>query len=107
MRRRIEILGASGQSYAFTRLAEEDLQRRIGVNYVIAVPLEAGGWRVLHVGGTNDLSDQAWQPLLDAARAQDSAAECLIRLNVSRIKREAEAIDIAERHLGRAEPPSG
>ncbi|MDB5466533.1 MAG: hypothetical protein JWQ46_1295 [Phenylobacterium sp.] len=94
MNRRAEIVGKSGQSYAFTRLEGEAFLRQIGVTYVIAAPTETG-WRVLSAGETNNLADGSWRPALTAGRKRDPQAECLIRLNVSRSIREAEVSDIA------------
>jgi hypothetical protein len=93
MSRRVDIRGKSGQSYAFTRLDGETFLRQIGVTFVIAAPAQSG-WRVLHVGETNDLADGSWQPKLTAEREREPEAECLIRLNVSRSIREAELLDI-------------
>jgi hypothetical protein len=94
MSRRVEIVGKSGQSYAFTRLEGEAFLRQIGVTYLIAAPTQTG-WRVLFAGETNNLADGAWRPTLAAERKRAPQAECLIRLNVSRSVREAEVSDIA------------
>jgi hypothetical protein len=91
--RRVDITGASGQRYAFTRLEADSPLRAVGVTYVIAEPSKAG-WQVLDVGETNDLAAGAWRASLDAARIEHPKAECLIRLNVSRSVRVAEVEDI-------------
>ena len=51
--------------------------------------------RVLQVGETNNLAQRDWEPRLTALRREHPRAERLIRLNVSRSIREAEAGDIA------------
>lgn len=94
MSRRVEIQGNSGKSYTFTRLEGEAFLRQIGVTYAIAVR-HAGRWQVLGAGETNNLADESWRPALEAARAEHPAAECLIRLNVSRSIRETELSDIS------------
>lgn len=93
MSRRVDILGKSGTSYAFTRLEGETFLRQIGVTYAIAVHLD-GRWQVLSTGETNNLAEGSWHPALEAARAEHPNAECLIRLNVSRSVRDAELTDI-------------
>jgi hypothetical protein len=95
--RRVEISGASGQSYAFTRLEHDSPLRAVGATYLIAEPAKAG-WRILFAGETNNLADPSWRASLDAARPEYPKAECLIRLNVSRSVREAEIADIVQQH---------
>jgi hypothetical protein len=91
---RIDIAGASGQIYSFFQLDAEAFLRPIGVTYLIAERAEHG-WCVLQVGETNNLAQRDWEPLLAAIRDAHPAAEMLIRLNVSRSIRDAEAADIA------------
>jgi hypothetical protein len=93
----VEITGASGQRYAFTRLEPDSPLRAVGVTYVIAEPSK-DGWQVLYAGETNDLAAGAWRASLDAARPEHPKAECLIRLNVSRSVRVAEVEDVIEKH---------
>jgi hypothetical protein len=80
--------------YSFSRLEREASLRPIGVTYVIA---EAGvdGWRLLRVGHTNNLAEKSWAAPLAEVREAHPSAELLIRLNVSRSIREAEAADLA------------
>jgi hypothetical protein len=102
--RRVEITGASGERYAFTRLEADSPLRAVGVTYVIAEPSK-GGWQVLEAGETNDLAAGAWRASLDAALAEHPKAECLIRLNVSRSIRVAEVDDIVQKHAPPATDP--
>ena len=98
---RADIPGASGQTYAFTRLEADKPLRPVGVTWVVATQGK-GGWRVLQTGETNNLADGSWKAPLQAAQAQHPKAACLIRLNVSRSVREAELADIG--HLPGADP---
>jgi hypothetical protein len=91
--RRLEFRGQSGAVYSFMRLEGQAL-KPIGVTYVIA-EAEADGWRLLKVGHTNNLADRSWAGPLAEAKAAHPGAEILIRLNVSRAIREAEAADLA------------
>lgn len=93
MSRRLEFRGQSGAAYSFTRLEGQAL-KPIGVTYVIA---EAGadGWRLLKVGHTNNLAERSWAGPLAEMKEAHPGAELLIRLNVSRAIREAEAADLA------------
>lgn len=75
------------------RLEAEASLRPIGVTYVIAEARD-GGWRLLHVGHTNNLAQKSWAAPLAEARERHPAAELFIRLNVSRSIREAEAADL-------------
>jgi hypothetical protein len=95
--RRVEIVGESGQSYAFTRVEGDSHLRAVGATYLIAEPAN-GGWRVLYAGETSNVADASWRSTLDAVRAAHPKAECLIRLNVARSVREAEIADIVQRH---------
>ena len=94
MSKRVDIAGGSGQSYSFMPLDGEAYLRPIGVTYLIAEKL-GQGWRVLQVGETNNLAQRDWEPRLEAVRREHPSAELLIRLNVSRSIRAAEAADIA------------
>ena len=80
--------------YSFFRLDEGAALRPIGVTYVIA---HAGpdGWKLLRVGHTNNLAARTWAAELAEARREAPSAELLIRLNISRAIREAEAADLA------------
>jgi hypothetical protein len=64
------------------------------VTYVIAEE-NGGGWRLLGVGHTNNLAAKDWAGQLADARGAHPAAELLIRLNINRRIREAEAADLA------------
>ena len=94
MSRRLEFRGQSGATYSFTRPEGQAALRPIGVTYVIAES-GADGWRLLHVGHTNNLAEQSWAAPLAQVRETHPTAELLIRLNVSRSIREAEAADLA------------
>jgi hypothetical protein len=94
MGNRIDIAGASGRTYSFFQLDAEAFLKPIGVTYLIA-ERAAHGWCVLQVGETNNLALRDWEPRLAAVRGAHPAAEMLIRLNVSRSIRDAEAADIA------------
>jgi hypothetical protein len=94
MSRRLEFRGVSGAAYSFQRLQREGDLRPIGVTYVIADESD-GGWRLLGVGHTNNLAAKDWAGRLAEARAAHPAAELLIRLNINRKIREAEAADLA------------
>lgn len=94
MSRRIEFQGQSGKTYAFVPVEGETSFKPIGVTYVIA-ERDAGVWRLLHVGHTNNLAEKAWAAPLAEVRLAHPSAELLIRLNVSRSIREAEAADLA------------
>lgn len=94
MSRRVEFRGQSGDMYSFLRLSGEEALRAIGVTYVIA-EAAADGWRLLRAGHTNNLAEKSWAKQLAEVRATHPAAELLIRLNVSRSIREAEAEDLA------------
>ena len=92
--RRVEFRGRSGETYSFVPLESEGSLRPIGVTYVIAESA-ADGWRLLKVGHTNNLAERSWAGPLAEVKAEHPAAELLIRLNVSRSIREAEAADLA------------
>jgi hypothetical protein len=92
--RRVEFRGQSGDVYSFLRLDGEEALRAIGVTYVIATD-GADGWRLLRAGHTNNLAERSWAKPLAEVRAAHPSAELLIRLNVSRSIREAEAADLA------------
>lgn len=94
MSRRLEFRGQSGAAYSFLRLDDESSLRPIGVTYAIAEP-SAEGWRLLHVGHTNNLAERSWAAALEAARQAHPSAELVIRLNINRAIREAEAADLA------------
>lgn len=106
--RRVEVTGASGSRYAFSRLEAGHPLRAVGVTYLIAEPSK-GGWRVLYAGETNDLAAGAWRESLEAARREVPKAQCLIRLNVSRSVRIAEIEDIVAEHAppGNDRAPEG
>jgi hypothetical protein len=89
----VEFRGQSGAVYAFLPLETGAALRPIGVTYVVA---ESGaeGWRLLRVGHTNNLADMSWAKPLADVRQEHPGAQLLIRLNVSRSIREAEAADL-------------
>ncbi len=91
---RVDLRGQSGSVYSFFRLDEGAALRPIGVTYVVA---HAGpdGWKLLRVGHTNNLAARTWAAELAEARREAPSAELLIRLNISRAIREAEAADLA------------
>lgn len=93
MGHRVEFLGRSGAAYSFRRLEDAAALRPIGVTWAIAVP-SAGAWRLLRVGHTSNLAERRWAAALAEARANDPDAELLIRLNINRAIREAEAEDL-------------
>ena len=68
--------------------------RPIEVTYFVA---EAGvdGWRLLRVGHINNLVEKSWTAPLPEVRAAYPVAKFLLRLNVSRSIRQAEAADLA------------
>ena len=94
MSRRLEFRGESGAVYSFTRLEGQQTLKPIGVTYVIAESA-AEGWRLLKVGHTNNLAERSWAAPLAQVKEAHPGAELLIRLNVSRSIREAEAADLA------------
>jgi hypothetical protein len=89
----VEFRGGSGTAYSFTRL-EQGALRSVGVTYVIASE-GADGWRLLGVGHTNNLVERDWSTQLEVIRRRDPGACVLVRLNVNRSIREAEAADLA------------
>ncbi|CAN7624689.1 hypothetical protein LJR225_004789 [Phenylobacterium sp. LjRoot225] len=107
MSRRVEFRGQSGDTYSFLRLSGDDALRAIGVTYVIA-EAAADGWRLLRAGHTNNLAEKSWAKPLAEMRAAHPTAELLIRLNVSRNIREAEAADLTPiaDHLGAEQGPA-
>jgi uncharacterized protein (DUF2235 family) len=90
---RVELRGQSGAVYSFLPLDTAAGLRPIGVTWVVA-DAEAGGWRVLCAGHTNNLADRSWTAALATARESAPAAQLMVRLNVSRSIREAEAADL-------------
>jgi hypothetical protein len=90
--RRVEFRGQSGAVYAFLPFDESSL-RPIGVTYVVAEAV-SDGWRLLRVGHTNNLAEKSWAPPLAEVRQAHPSAQLLIRLNISRRIREAEAADL-------------
>jgi hypothetical protein len=91
---RVEFRGQSGATYSFIGVDWEAPLRPIGVTYAIAEP-NAGGWRLLGVGHTNNLAEKSWATPLTEMRAAHPSAELFIRLNVGRSVRESEAADLA------------
>lgn len=94
MSERVELRGRSGKLYSFFRLDAQTAVRPIGVTYVIA-ERAPGGWRLLRVGHTSNLAAKSWAEELAKAREGAPGAELLVRLNISRAIREAEAEDLA------------
>jgi hypothetical protein len=91
---RVELRGRSGKLYSFFRLNEQTPLRPIGVTYALAEP-GPHGWRLLRVGHTSNLAARSWSGELAEAREAAPDAELLVRLNISRAIREAEAEDLA------------
>src|SRR5687767_14084882 len=91
---RVEFRGRSGAVYAFMRLDGEQALRPIGVTYVVANRAPEGCC-LLRVGHTNDLAARTWAAELAQIREACPSAELLIRLNICRSIREAEADDLA------------
>lgn len=75
MSKRVDIAGASGQSYSFLPLDGEGPLRPIGVTYLVAEKL-GQGWRVLQVGETNNLAQRDWQPRSRPLVATIQAPSC-------------------------------
>jgi hypothetical protein len=94
MGNRVGFAGASGQIYSFYLLDPGRSLEPVGINYFIAERAEQA-WRVLHVGESDNLAQRDWEARLAAIRREHRDAELLIRLNVSRAVRAAEAADIA------------
>jgi hypothetical protein len=90
----MELRGRSGKLYSFFRLDEQTAVRPIGVTYAVA-ERGPGGWRLLRVGHASNLAARSWAGELSEAREVAPSAELLVRLNVSRAIREAEAEDLA------------
>lgn len=90
---RVDFRGQSGSLYSFFRLDDTQALRPIGVTYVVA-DQQSDGWRLLRVGHTNNLAARSWAEDLAEVRSAAPKAELLIRLNVSRAVREAEAADL-------------
>ena len=88
----VDLKGASGASYRFRRLPEGQAHLRIAGNYAM-LKRRAGGFTVVHVGVTDDLSQ---------ARAMcptgTGATHLFTRLNVSRTAREAEHADLVAQY---------
>jgi hypothetical protein len=91
---RVELRGKSGKLYSFFRLDEQIAVRPIGVTYAI-VERGSVGWRLLRVGHTSNLAARTWAEELTEAREAAPGAELLVRLNISRAIRQAEAEDLA------------
>jgi hypothetical protein len=96
LNRRVEFRGESGATYSFLRLEGEASLRPIGVTYVIA-DCATEGWRLLGVGHTSNLAEKRWAEPLSDVRKRHPSAELLIRLNINRSIREAEAADLQPR----------
>ena len=94
MSERVELRGRSGKLYSFFRLDEQTAVRAIGVTYAVA-ERGPGGWNLLRVGHTGNLAARSWAGELVDAREVAPGAELLVRLNISRAIREAEAEDLA------------
>ena len=94
MSERVEFRGRSGKVYSFFRLDEQTGLRPIGVTYAVA-ERGSGGWKLVRVGHTSNLAARTWAAELADARQATPGAELLVRLNISRAIREAEAEDLA------------
>lgn len=91
----IDLEGASGARYRFRLWPEGTPHTPVGGNYVYVRDGDDGGFAVLQVGETNDLSKAraGW-----AAAAKRGATHVMTRLNVSRAIRSAEHADIAAKY---------
>lgn len=98
----IDLQGESGATYRFRIWPEGAPHQPIAGNYVCVKPdpAAAGGFAVVHVGESTDLS-RARSELPKALRA--AGLFVYTRLNVSRAIRTAEHEDLAARHR-REEP---
>lgn len=94
MANRIELTGASGQTYSFLPLDPEVDVKPVGVTYVVAERREHG-WSTLAVAETNNLAARAWEDGLRQIQRRHPKAQLLVRLNVALSTRLAEVADIA------------
>ena len=99
----IELSGLSGQSYRYTRLADETAVPSQAANVVVAEH-RRGRWRIFYVSQTDYLPRNDWRPILDQIRARIPQVQLLYRLNIAHAVREAEAEDIRQLHQPLAEP---
>jgi hypothetical protein len=95
--RPIELAGKSGARYRYTPLEEARLLPPAGANFVIA-EVSGAAARLVYVGETDNLANQAWRPALERARQSHPKAKVLTRLNVTRAIREAEQQDLIAQH---------
>ena len=95
MTRLIEIAGASGVRYRYTRLDEERAIPPSGANFVIAQVTEEGP-SILYAGETDNLSRGSWREALKQAKALYGDANVLTRLNVTSAVRRAEREDVVQ-----------
>lgn len=93
----IDLTGASGTRYRFTKMEENRFLPPAGANYVIA-HLKIGGPTVVFVGETDNLASQSWRVELDKARETIADAVVLTRLNVTRSTRDAERTDLIQNY---------
>jgi len=94
MREFVDLPGASGATYRFRLLARGETPLRIAGNVAI-LRSRAEGYSMLHLGMTDDLSTMREQaPPIEV----HGPFGYYIRLNVSRLAREAEHADIAAAH---------
>jgi hypothetical protein len=93
MTERIEVCGASGQSYIYSHLPDGALPPFQGANLVLA-ERKGRRWRVLEAGVTEYMPRGDWRELLDEVRRIAPRAQLFYRLNISHAVRLAEAEDI-------------
>jgi len=90
----VDLKGASGASYRFRRLPDGQPHLRIAGNYAVLKP-RTGGFTVVHVGATDDLSRARTEC---PPEAKAGSIHFYTRLNVSRAAREAEHADLVSRY---------
>jgi len=91
----LDIAGSSGASYRFRRHQEgEELPATAG--NVIYVRREGSSWALVCCAEIDSLREafRGWKE----AQAVHHATDVFIRLNVSRVKRHEERLDIVEKH---------
>lgn len=98
----VDLVGASGVSYRFRRLAATEQPQRIAGNFAV-LRRRGPNFSVLFVGVTNDLSQvRAECP----PQHRSGGAHFYTRLNVSSAIRQAEHADLSARY-GRQRPENG
>jgi len=90
---KLEVCGASGQSYIYSHLPDGAVPPFQGANLVLA-ERRRGRWRVLDVSHTDYLPRNDWRELLDDVRREAPRAQLFYRLNISYAVRQQEVEDI-------------